>query len=144
MDPDESVKGERESWGLWALRSIQGADFDQGLCTFNGLHSRLGFLPVIPGPCGVFRASAVTEDVLDAVNEVCAKPNSLDDVLSANLRLAEDRVISYLIILRSPSAGRTVTSWVPTAEFYFECEETLRELVLQRRRWLNGTLAGYP
>lgn len=68
MDPVESVKGERESWGLWALRSIQGADFDQGLCTFNGVHSRLGFLPVIPGPCGLFRASAVTEDVLEEVS----------------------------------------------------------------------------
>lgn len=168
MDPEESIKGGRESWPLWALRSIQGADFDQGLCTFNGLHSRLGFLPVIPGPCGLFRASSVTEDVLDSVNEVCAKPNTLDDseslsmprialapsmllaalppltVLTANLRLAEDRVISYLIILRSPSVGRTVTSWVPQAEFFFECEETLRELVLQRRRWLNGTFAGYP
>lgn len=96
----------------------------------------------------------------------------MDDVLTANLRLAEDRVISYLIILRSPSVGRSecwpmrrgaillascvgkrlpsllcaaaVTSWVPNAQFYFESEETFRELVLQRRRWLNGTLAGYP
>lgn len=31
-----------------------------------------------------------------------------------------------------------------TAVFYFEAEETLRELVLQRRRWLNGTIMGYP
>lgn len=27
--------------------------------------------------------------------------------------------------------------------FYFEAETTLKELVLQRRRWLNGTTAGY-
>ena len=67
MDPEEAMEGSRETWDLWALRSIQGADFDQGLCTFNGLHSRLGFLPVIPGPCGLFRASQVTHDVLEQV-----------------------------------------------------------------------------
>ena len=27
--------------------------------------------------------------------------------------------------------------------FYFEAETTLKEFVLQRRRWLNGTTAGY-
>ena len=171
QDPDQTMEGARESWGLWALRSLQGADCNQGLVTFNGLHSRLGFLPVIPGPCGLFRASQVTHDVLDQVNLVCASPNSMDDVLTANLRLAEDRVISYLIILRSPSVGRSewgapmvlvsssacpsptppphltsaaVTSWVPDAQFFFESEETFRDLVLQRRRWLNGTLGGYP
>jgi hypothetical protein len=41
------------------------------------------------------------------VNEVCATANDLNDILTANLRLAEDRVISYLIILRSPSARRS-------------------------------------
>ena len=45
----------------------QGADFDMGIVTFSGLHSRLGFLPVIPGPCGLFRASAVTHDILHEV-----------------------------------------------------------------------------
>ena len=48
---------------------------------------------------------------LSQVNLVCASANSLDDVLTANLRLAEDRVISYLIILRSPSAGRSECSF---------------------------------
>lgn len=41
------------------------------------------------------------------MNLVCATANSLDDILTANLRLAEDRVISYLIILRSPSPTRS-------------------------------------
>lgn len=40
-----------------------------GIVTFSGLHSRLGFLPVIPGPCGLFRASAVTHDILHEVRE---------------------------------------------------------------------------
>ena len=30
-----------------------------------------------------------------------------------------------------------------SATFFFESEDTLKELVLQRRRWLNGTLSGY-
>ena len=35
------------------------------------------------------------------------------------------------------------THWVRDAVFYFEAELTLKDLVLQRRRWLNGTNAGY-
>ena len=32
---------------------------------------------------------------------------------------------------------------MPSTTFFFESESTLKELVLQRRRWLNGTTAGY-
>ena len=35
------------------------------------------------------------------------------------------------------------SSQVHDAVFYFEAETDLRSLVLQRRRWLNGTNAGY-
>ena len=40
-------------------------------------------------------------------------------------------------------AGTFKTHWVRDAVFYFEAETDLRSLVLQRRRWLNGTNAGY-
>lgn len=39
--------------------------------------------------------------------------------------------------------GTFKTHWVRDAVFYFEAESDLRSLVLQRRRWLNGTNAGY-
>jgi hypothetical protein len=32
---------------------------------------------------------------------------------------------------------------VPQAVFYFEAETNIKSLVLQRRRWINGTWAGY-
>ena len=38
---------------------------------------------------------------------------------------------------------RWQTHWVPSTTFFFEAEGTLKEFVLQRRRWLNGTSAGY-
>ena len=41
------------------------------------------------------------------------------------------------------SSSTWQTHWVPSTIFFFESESTLKELVLQRRRWLNGTLAGY-
>lgn len=71
------MAGARENWRIWWLRSIQGADCEQGICVFNGLHSRLGFLSVVPGPCGLFRASAVTHDVLDQERAGCHCPLSL-------------------------------------------------------------------
>ena len=50
--------------------------------------------------------AAPTAPILQ-VNKVCATANDVNDILTANLRLAEDRVISYLIILRSPRPGRS-------------------------------------
>eukprot|EP01046_Picozoa_sp_COSAG06_P100125 COSAG06_NODE_46242_length_348_cov_1.000000_1_plen_111_part_01 len=35
------------------------------------------------------------------------------------------------------------SSLLVVARSYFESETTLKQLVLQRRRWLNGTMAGY-
>lgn len=35
------------------------------------------------------------------------------------------------------------THYVPNAIFFFEAEGSLKELVFQRRRWLNGTSASF-
>lgn len=76
-----------------------------------------------------------------------------------NTKLAEDRIISALCVLASRIPG-AYTSWVPGAEFYYQvhffvrffpvagmashgspmqAETNMRMLILQRRRWLNGT-----
>lgn len=103
----------KEPWSQWALRAIQGADFDQGLCVFNGVHSKMGFLPVIPGPCGLFRASKLTDDMLQEMNLVCTNPLEKDGLVEGNLKLAEDRIISYLLIIRAKGEQASTTDWVP-------------------------------
>lgn len=34
---------------------------------YNGLHALAGYLPVVPGPCGLFRASATTANIITRV-----------------------------------------------------------------------------
>ena len=72
-----------------------------------------------------------------------------DGLIQGNLKIAEDRILSYLLVL-CPSTDPVTgvqrwweTHWVPSTTFYFETEGTLHDFVFQRRRWLNGTFAGF-
>ena len=49
------------------MRAVQAYDVESGLCTFNGMHANAGFLPVVPGPCGMFRAEATTQIIIGRV-----------------------------------------------------------------------------
>ena len=78
------------------------------------------------------------------VREICASPALLDGLVQGNLKIAEDRILSCLLVLCDKEGGGAwETHWVPSTTFFFEAETTLKDLVLQRRRWLNGTTAGY-
>lgn len=143
-DQSDPSLSKAETWSERFLRDVQAFDFESGLCVFNGVHSAMGFLPVIPGPCGLFRADAITDGMLREVREICTNPITKDGIVQGNLKIAEDRILSYLLLLVPGERGKQwETHWVPSTVFYFESEETLREFVLQRRRWLNGTTAGY-
>ena len=96
----------------------------------------------MPGPCGFFRCAALTDEIIGRVRTICSSAPERDSLVQANLKIAEDRILSYLVLL-TDREDSWETHWVPTTTFFFESEDTLRELVLQRRRWLNGTTAGY-
>jgi cellulose synthase/poly-beta-1,6-N-acetylglucosamine synthase-like glycosyltransferase len=59
-------------------------------------------------------------------------------LLKANLKLAEDRIISHLSVICSGQYSHYVD-----AVFYFEAELEWNKLLAQRRRWSNGTFAGH-
>jgi cellulose synthase/poly-beta-1,6-N-acetylglucosamine synthase-like glycosyltransferase len=156
FDQGDPTSVDAETFIQTALRNVQGYDFESGLCTFNGMHALAGFLPVVPGPCGMFRAAALTDEIISTVRDIVSSPPELDGLIQGNLKIAEDRILSYLLVLVEPKeaslsgqSGYKIgtshweTHWVPTTIFFFESEDNLKELVLQRRRWLNGTTAGY-
>jgi cellulose synthase/poly-beta-1,6-N-acetylglucosamine synthase-like glycosyltransferase len=62
-------------------------------------------------------------------------------MLLGSLLLAEDRILSYAAVLKTEK--RYHTKYEPNACFYFEAETSPTTLLQQRRRWINGTLAGY-
>ena len=73
-------------------------------------------------------------------NVVNSNPNETVLVLG-NLRIAEDRVLSYASIFKAKPYNLRL-GYCPKA-FKFEAEVSLKSFISQRRRWINGTFAGY-
>jgi cellulose synthase/poly-beta-1,6-N-acetylglucosamine synthase-like glycosyltransferase len=126
----------------YMLRMVQLYDFEMSNAVYNGAFSLGGFLPVVPGPCGLYRASDMLQDkprdwYFGIVNE---EPDKTGLVLG-NLRIAEDRILSTSAAWKT--SGQKKMAFNPLALFYFEAETELKMFILQRRRWINGSVAGY-
>jgi cellulose synthase/poly-beta-1,6-N-acetylglucosamine synthase-like glycosyltransferase len=61
------------------------------------------------------------------------------EFLRVNMRLAEDRILSFVSVF-STGYG---TKWVAGSTFYYQPEVQWNTLLTQRRRWINGTFAGF-
>lgn len=168
----------KDSFRGFMYRSMQRFDYEASLASYVGAFSIFGMLPVIPGPCGLYRFSAiynkekrnkifklndelskdiVRADVVASIDDADTKDEYIDAVdfyiktvslnpdetgmLLGSLLLAEDRVLSYAAVLKTDETFHT--KYEPSACFYFEAETNPTTLLQQRRRWINGTLAGY-
>ena len=73
--------------------------------------------------------------------------DSTRDVLEGNVELAaQDRLLGTLLSFPPqaesvPLEGSPRTGYEPTAVVYIEAEKPLCQLVKQRRRWMNGSVA---
>jgi hypothetical protein len=151
--------------GRW-LRAVQQEDFAGGQNLYRGSHAINGMLSVLPGPCAMFRLVAMRPVALARYFAVVEAPPAEDDsIFTANLRIAEDRILSnYAVlygerppddplqlfvrrrdgkIMRRPGTRDCETHYLNDVAFFFESEGDLGDLVKQRRRWLNGTVCGY-
>ncbi|AYV85728.1 MAG: hypothetical protein Satyrvirus34_8 [Satyrvirus sp.] len=123
------------------LRMVQLGDFELANCVYNGAFHNGGLLPVIPGPCGLYRASVVLENnVRDSYFKVVNEEPDKTGLVLGNLRIAEDRVLSFYSVTK---VKERYMAFNPLAVFYFEAETDLQKFMLQRRRWINGSVAGY-
>ena len=126
----------------YILRMLQLFDFELANAVYNGAFSLGGLLPVIPGPCGLYRASDLLQDkVRDSYFNVVNEEPSNTGLVLGNLRIAEDRILTYDAATKTADEKNLVFN--PIALFYFEAETNLEKFVLQRRRWINGSVAGY-
>lgn len=126
----------------YALRNIQLFDFELANAVYNGAFSLGGLLPVIPGPCGMYRAEDLLQDqVRDSYFNVVNEEPHKTGLILGNLRIAEDRILSYYSVIKPKDRRRMAFN--PLAVFYFEAETDLQKFILQRRRWINGSVAGY-
>lgn len=126
----------------YLLRMVQMFDFELANAVYNGAFSLGGCLPVIPGPCGLYRGSDVLQDAVRDwyFNVVSVDPEKTGLILG-NLKIAEDRILTYSSVLKTEDVK--YMAFVSMAVFYFEAELSLERLILQRRRWINGSIAGY-
>ncbi len=93
------------------------------------------------GPCGLYRWSAIKDGAVQWYFDIVNRPNQECGLILANLKIAEDRLLSYSAVLKTKEEA-----WMciqPDAEFYYEAETELEQFVKQRRRWINGAFAGY-
>ena len=122
------------------LRMIQLYDFESSNVLYNGAFSLGGMLPVIPGPCGMYRAEHILVDrVRDAYFDLVNKEPSEKGLILGGLCIAEDRILTYYSVINT---GKKM-AFNPLAVFRFEAEEKLEQLLVQRRRWVDGSLMGY-
>lgn len=125
------------------LRMVQLYDFESSNVIYNGAFSLGGMLPVIPGPCGMYRASNILDDnVRDYYFSTVNQDPDTTGMVLGNLRIAEDRILTYASVVKSSIAGAYM-EFNQLAVFYFEAETDLDTLIFQRRRWINGSVAGY-
>eukprot|EP00027_Filamoeba_sp_ATCC50430_P013107 CAMPEP_0168572516 /NCGR_PEP_ID=MMETSP0413-20121227/17981_1 /TAXON_ID=136452 /ORGANISM="Filamoeba nolandi, Strain NC-AS-23-1" /LENGTH=959 /DNA_ID=CAMNT_0008605581 /DNA_START=106 /DNA_END=2981 /DNA_ORIENTATION=+ len=139
-------QGSEDSWIEWLYRQAQTYDFESSFSNFMGAFAIFGFLPVVPGPCGLYRWKLMTsegnhEGPLRWYFRIVNTPAEDCGLILANLKIAEDRILSYSAVLKTTI--ETTMQIAPDAEFYFEAETDLELFVKQRRRWINGTFAGY-
>lgn len=124
--------------GMW-YRAGQAFDYESSISSFQGSFSLFGMLPVLPGPCGLYRYSDIKGPCLDYYFDVVNNNGPESGLIMGNLLLAEDRILSFAASLLT---GK-YTRWVPSSVFYFEAETKSMNFITQRRRWTNGALAGY-
>ena len=67
--------------------------------------------------------------------------SKVEGLILGNLKIAEDRILSMASCLKTKT--RAIQAVAPAAVFYFEAEGILKFFQLQRRRWINGTVAAY-
>ncbi|KAJ3634516.1 hypothetical protein Zmor_011997 [Zophobas morio] len=83
--------------GLQAMwyRAAQAYDYEASISAFQGAFSLCGMLPVLPGPCAMFRCSDIHGECLNYYINFVKKEKDKNGLVSGNVMLAEDRILSF-------------------------------------------------
>lgn len=124
------------------LTHMQSFDFELANAVYNGACALGGFLFVVPGPCGMYKASDLLQNnVRDSYFNVVNEEPDKTGLALGNLKIAEDRILTYYSVMKTSEERHLAFN--QQAVFYFEAETDLQKFLFQRRRWINGSVAGY-
>jgi cellulose synthase/poly-beta-1,6-N-acetylglucosamine synthase-like glycosyltransferase len=143
---ESGLQGDQKQ-SVWnpIYRSWQIMDYEGQSLSQSGAFAEMGFMLVLPGPLQFCRSSAIFSDggVVDEYLQVARGATPHEDwkiLLRSNLRLTEDRILAFaMVCARKDRISKT--GFVPSARFYVDSQTETLPLLIQRRRWTNGTLA---
>ena len=106
------------------------------------LESVFGFISVLPGAFSAYRYVALQNDVNgEGPLEKYFKGEKMHGgdagIFTANMYLAEDRILCFELVAKRKAAW--VLQYVKSSNAETDVPDTMAELILQRRRWLNGS-----
>lgn len=106
------------------------------------LESVFGFISVLPGAFSAYRYIALQNDVAgEGPLEKYFKGEKMHGgdagIFTANMYLAEDRILCFELVAKRKAAW--VLQYVKSSSAETDVPDTMAELILQRRRWLNGS-----
>lgn len=124
------------------LVAAQNFEYKMSNILDKPLESVFGFISVLPGAFSAYRYIALQNDINgQGPLEKYFKGEHLHDsnagIFTANMYLAEDRILCYELVAKRNQ--NWLLKYVKSAEAETDVPDSLAELVLQRRRWLNGS-----
>lgn len=107
------------------------------------LESVFGYITVLPGALSAYRYRALQnhEDGTGPLNSYFlgeTQEGRDQDVFTANMYLAEDRILCWELVAKRDS--KWILKYVKEAQGETDVPEEIPEFISQRRRWLNGAM----
>ncbi|RFU30957.1 hypothetical protein B7463_g5381, partial [Scytalidium lignicola] len=124
------------------LVATQNFEYKMSNILDKPLESAFGFISVLPGAFSAYRYIALQND--KAGNGPLEKyfagekmHGANAGIFTANMYLAEDRILCFELV--SKRNCHWILQYVKSATGETDVPDTMAELILQRRRWLNGS-----
>ncbi|KAH3685749.1 hypothetical protein WICPIJ_003268 [Wickerhamomyces pijperi] len=140
----KALKGKGCNKLLNPLVASQNFEYKMSNILDKPLESVFGYISVLPGALSAYRYKALLnhEDGTGPLNSYfkgeSAMAGPARDVFSANMYLAEDRILCWELVAKRNASW--VLKYVKEATGETDLPETVPEFISQRRRWLNGAL----
>jgi chitin synthase len=125
------------------LVAAQNFEYKMSNILDKPLESAFGFITVLPGAFSAYRYVALQNDKNQQgplekyfAGEKLHGANA--GIFTANMYLAEDRILCFELVTKRNC--RWLLQYVKSATGETDVPDTVAEFILQRRRWLNGSL----
>ncbi|KAI8999367.1 chitin synthase-domain-containing protein [Gaertneriomyces semiglobifer] len=144
------IKVDMSNWKSWFNPLVQSQNFEYKISNHldKSLESVFGYIGVLPGAFSAYRYQALLDNMPgrgplssyfrgEEMHKASASETSTAEIFSANLYLAEDRILALELVAKPGS--KWLLKYVKNAAAETDVPDTVPEFISQRRRWLNGS-----